>query len=134
MAEVTRSASASVDANTAKFAPQISGNLYAGENLDAAAPCYIKAADGKVYMSNGAAADEAAKFDGMTPRAYLAGEAVTLYGTGTRFRFADGGLTPGTNLFVFTTAGRLGDAATVGGTVAVARAINTTDIRVTRSA
>lgn len=131
MALVTRVAQASMDASTGMYARQTSGNLYAGEALDVAAPCYIKASDGKVYMSDGTAANEAAKFDGFTARACAIGEPVTLFGIGARFRYGSG-LTPGANYFVAATKGRLDTAATTGGTVAVARAINATDVRVVR--
>ncbi len=131
MALVTRSAQASMDASTGLFARQTTGNLYAGEALDAVAACYIKSSDGKVYMSNGTAANEAAKFDGFTARTCAAGEPVTLFGIGARFRYGSG-LTIGNDLFVATTAGRLDTAATTGGLRAVARVITSTDIRVTK--
>lgn len=127
MADVTRASTAHVDASTAQFAPQLSGGLIAGEALDAVAPCYIKASDGKVYMSNGTAANAAAKVDGFTPVSYAAGEPCTLYGPGTRFGYGTG-LTRATPLYLSTTAGRLSDAATTGGTVAIAKVITTTDI------
>lgn len=132
MALVTRDAAASMDVSTGMFAPQISGNLIAGEDLDAVSPCYIKNSDGKVYMSNGTAANEAAGFDGFVPRAAKAGQPVTLFGVGARFRYASG-LTPGAKLYIGATAGRLDTAATTGDAVGVARAINATDIRVTRN-
>lgn len=130
MADVARTADASVDTSTAQFAPQITGSVYAGEDLDACAPCHIKAADGKVYMSVGTALDEAARFDGFTAQAAREGEAVTLLGIGTRMRYAASGLTPGQDLFVGGAAGVLADAATTGGVVAIARAIDARDIRV----
>lgn len=129
MALVTRIANASGDASNLQIAPQISGDLYAGEALDPAAPCYIKSSDGLVYMSNGTAATEPAKFMGFTPRAVGIGQPVTLYGVGARFRYGTG-LTIGARYFIAATAGRLDTAATTGGTVAVAEAINATDIRV----
>lgn len=129
MADVAKDANASFDTSQALYAPQITGDLIAGENLDAVSPCYIKASDGKVYMSIGAAANEAAKFDGFTGKAYRIGQAVTLLGVGARFRYSAGTLTPGQNLFVGGAKGVLADAATTGGLVAVARAINSTDIR-----
>lgn len=130
MALVTRSASASVDASSAALAPQRTGNLYAGEALDACAACYIAAADGKVYMSNGTANNEAATFDGFTPRACAAGEPVTLLGIGTRMRYGTG-LTVSQLLFVAATAGRLDTAATTGGLTPVAKVLpGGTDIRV----
>jgi len=132
MALVTRSTEASLDASTGMFAPQITG-LYAGEDLDAVAPCYIKSADGKIYMSNGTSANEAAEIVGFTPRACKAGEPVTLFGHGSRFRYGDS-LTLGDKFYIAATAGRLDSAATTGDAVGVAQAISSTDIRVIRDA
>lgn len=131
MALLTRATDASLDASTGMFAQQITG-LVAGEDLDVAAPCYIKASDGKVYMSNGTAANEAAKCYGFTPRAVKSGQPVTLFGLGSRFKYGSG-LTPGANYFVGATAGRLDTAATTGDAVGVATAIDTTDIMVQRA-
>jgi len=130
MTAIVRDPAASIDASTAMFAAQITG-LIAGEDL-VIGPCYVKAADGKVYKSNGTAVNEAAKFDGFAARAALLGQPVTLYGVGTRLRYGNG-LTPGADYFIDTTAGGLNDAATTGGTVSIARAIDTTDIRVTKN-
>lgn len=130
MALITRSADARLDTNQAR---QIAtGNLYAGEVLDAAAPCYIKSADGKVYMTDATAANEAAEVVGFTPRAYVAGEAITLFGQGSRFRYGSG-LTPGAVFYAGATPGRVDGAATVGDSMGVAMAINDTDIVVTRT-
>jgi hypothetical protein len=132
MALVTRGV-VSVDAHSAAFAGQIAGDLYAGAAIDAGAACYIKASDGKAYMSNGTAADEAAKFDGFAPQAYAAGEAMTLYNIGVRMKYGTG-LTVGANLFVAATAGRLDDAATTGGVRPIARVLyGGTDIRCTKA-
>lgn len=128
MALLTRASDASVDASTAMFAEQISG-LVAGEAIDALAACYIKASDGKVYMSNGTANDAAAKFDGMSAQAAAAGQGVTLFGRGTRVRYGTG-LTIAALYYVGTTAGRLDTAATTGGLVAIAKAISATEIRI----
>ena len=132
MALVTRAATAQMDVSTGQFAPQITG-LVAGEDLDPAAPCYIKSADGKVYMSNGTAANEAAEVVGFTPRAVKSGQPVTVFGRGTRFSYGSG-LTPGDRYFIGATAGRLDTAATTGDAVGVAQAITSTDIRVIRDA
>lgn len=132
MALVTPAADTGIDTSTAMFAPQIP-DLIAGEALLASAPCYIKAADGKAYMANGTAANEAAVFAGFTPRAVGIGQAVTLFGVGTRFRYAASGGTPGAKLFIGTTAGRLDTAATTGDAAGVAAWINATDIRVIRN-
>lgn len=130
MAQVAKDlATAHFDTSQALYAPQITGNMIAGENIDPASPCYIKASDGKVYMSDGTAAVEAAKVDGWAGKAYKTGQAITLLGVGSRYRFSAGTLTPGQNLYLGVGKGTLADAATTGGTVIIARAINSTDIR-----
>lgn len=130
MALVTR-ANASVDASTAMFAPQLTGFI-AGENIDAGAPCYIKSSDNKVYMSNGTAANEAAKFFGISPESVNSGQAVTLFGMGARLRYGSG-LTVGAKFYIAATAGRLDTAATTGDAVGVAVVISPTDIVVNRA-
>ena len=128
MALATRGTVASIDAIQGQKAPYISG-LVAAEDLDALAACVIQA-DGTVAMSDGTAAGAAAKFHGIAPKAYRAGEAVSLYGPGTRAEYGSG-LTPGAPLYVAATAGRLDTAATTGGTAPVALAINDREIVVT---
>lgn len=134
MANLTKDvATAGLDTSQAMTTPHIAGDLVAGEILEACSPCYIKAADGKAYQSNGTALNEAAKFDGFTGKAYKAGQAVTLFGVGFRGRYSAGTLVPGTDLFIGTAAGGLADAATTGGVRAIARAITSTDFRVTKN-
>lgn len=128
MALVPRAADASVDASTAMLAGQIP-DLIAGEDLEIG-PCYINA-DGKAYASNGTAANAAAKCRGFCARSVKAGQPVTLFGPGTRFRYSTG-MTPGADLYVAATAGRLDTAATTGGTSPVAYAKDATDIIVIR--
>lgn len=122
-----------VEGRSAMHANQIPASLglVAGEALLAAAPCYIKASDGKVYMSNGTSANEAAELDGFTGKAYAAGEPVTLWGKGVIFEYGTG-LTPGATYYIGATAGRLDAATTTGDAVGVARSINSTHIRVIR--
>jgi len=122
-----------MDTNTGMFAPQLSGDFTAGEDLLAVAPCYLKTSDGLVYMSNGTAADEAAEFVGFTPKSYKAGQSVTLFGIGARFKYAAFSGQVGNKLFIAATAGRLDTAATTGDAVGVAQVINATDIRVIRN-
>lgn len=124
-----------VETRSAQHANQIPASLglVAGEALLTAAPCYIKASDGKVYMSNGTGANEAAEVDGFTGKAYAIGEPVTLWGRGVIFEYGTG-LTPGATYYVSTTKGRLDDAATTGDALGVARSISATHIRVTRDA
>ncbi len=125
---VTKSANVSMDAASGGLAPHLSDGLVAGEALEAASPCYVNA-NGKVYMSNGTAADAAAVARGFTARATAIGQPVSLFGKGAKFEYASG-LTPGANLFVGATAGRLDTAATVGGTVPVAYAYDANHIQV----
>jgi hypothetical protein len=120
-----------MDVSTGQFAPQIT-EFVAGEALDVAAPCYIKSSDNKIYMSNGTAANEAAKFFGFTARACPAGQAVTIFGMGARFRYGSG-LTVGNKLFIAATAGRLDTAATTGDAVGVVAVISPTDVVVNRA-
>jgi hypothetical protein len=122
-----------VETRSAQHANQIPASLglVAGEALLTAAPCYIKASDGKVYMSNATATGEAAELDGFTGKSYAAGEPVTLWGAGIIFEYGSG-LTPGATYFIGATAGRLDTAATTGDAVGVARSISATHIRVTR--
>jgi hypothetical protein len=133
MALVTPNSNITVETRSAQHANQIPASLglVAGEDLLAAAPCYIKAADNKVYQSNGTAANEAAETDGFTGKSYKAGQPVTLWGRGAIFEYSTG-MTPGAPLFIAATAGRLDTAATTGDAVGVARTISATHIRVTR--
>lgn len=131
MAEVTKDANASVDASTAMMAPQITG-LIAGENIAVAAPCYI-ASDGKVYEANGTTDDEKADVAGFAPRTCTAGEPLTLYGVGARFRYGTN-LTPGARLYLAGTDGKLDTAPTVGDPAGIARVITATDIVVITNA
>ena len=132
MALVTRGSDAGIDMSSALYAPQIP-DLYAGEDLDIAAPCYIKTSDGMVYMSDGTAANEAAEVVGFTARAVKAGQPATLFGKGTRFRYGSS-LNPGDKFYIAATAGRLDTAATTGDAVGVAQAITANDIRIIRDA
>lgn len=125
MALVTRDSAASPDTSNALVTAQIAG-LVAGEAIDVAAPCYIKS-DGKVYMSNGTAANAAAKVHGVSFQACKAGAAVTLALPGARFRYGSG-LTPGAPLYLGAEAGKLDTGATTGGTAPIAIAVTATDV------
>ncbi len=134
MTVVTRGASLSID--TGQAVQVVAGNIYAGEDLDAVAPCYIKS-DGKIYMCDGVADAEAAKFVGFTAREIKSGEPVTLFGCGSRFKYGSG-LTPGAMLYLAAVdiynndAGRLDTAATTGDTKGTAMVVSATDILVCR--
>jgi hypothetical protein len=114
------------------FADQITG-LVAGEAIATAAmPLYIKTSDGKLYLTDGSAADELAEFIGLSARGAEAGDPLTVYGAGSRWRYGSG-LSPGAKLYVSATAGELADAASTGGTTPVGFVINSTDIMITTS-
>ncbi len=132
MTTVIKSLTADIEATSILWNGRIS-DLLAGEDLNIAAPCYIKASDGLVYMSDGTAANEAANVDGFTPRNVKTGEPVTLFGLDTRFKYSDGNLTPGQRLYLGTAPGILDNAPTVGDAGGVAKAINISDIRIVRA-
>ena len=122
MALVTRLPGAHIDASTGMLMPTLSGDKYAGEALDAVAPCYL-ATDGKYYMCDGTAANVKAKVAGWTPKAYKNGDVIDLI-QGIGFVASYGsGLTPGAILYLATTKGRLDTAATTGDAVGVAQVL-----------
>lgn len=107
--------------------------LKAGENIAAGDACYIKAADGLIYRSTGAAANAAAQVDGWAAENCVTGEALTLYRY-VHFNYSAGLLTPGTSYYVSgTVAGGIADAASTGGTVAVARSVDASRLYVKTS-
>ena len=94
--------------------------------------CYIDGSTGTATKSDGTSANAAAVGFGIAAGDAAAGEAVTLY-KGVIFHYGSG-LTPGAPYYVAATAGRLDTAATTGGTVVVARAIDATRILFTGQA
>jgi hypothetical protein len=132
MAALTKSGTPSV--TTLVYGPehQIDG-LVAGEDIAAGDACYIKAADGKVYRSSGAAANEAASVDGFAAMTARAGKPITLvFGVVLAY---GAGLPKGTRYYLSgTVAGGLDTVASVGGTKPVAQAVSATEILVWRSA
>lgn len=126
MATLTKSGTPSLATAMPPPACQVGSGLTAGEAIAAGDSCYIKS-DGLVWRSNGTAATAPAKADGIAAKAASVGEAVTLY-RGVDFHYGSG-LTPGARYYVSATAGALDDAATTGGTGAVAFAIDATRIR-----
>lgn len=109
---------------------QQTAGLKAGEAIAAGDACYIKS-DGKIWKSNGTAANAAAKVHGWAAEAAAVGEAVTLF-FDVELHYGVG-LTPGTAYFLSATAGAIDDAATIGGTAPIAYAIDATRIAVMRS-
>lgn len=128
MAEVTKSGTPSLATAVPPNSCRVGSGLKAGEAIAAGDVCYIKASDGLVWKSSGAAANAAARARGMALVASSAGEAVTLY-RDIDVRFASA-LVAGTDLYLSgTVAGGLADAASTGGTAAIAFAIDATRIR-----
>lgn len=102
--------------------------LVAGQALLAGAPCHVES-DGKVYMSNGTAANADAFVVGFTAKTYVVDEPVTLFGQGLVLEYGTG-LTPGAKYFLGTTDGRLDTAATTGDSRGIAVALDAKRIMV----
>lgn len=131
MADIAKSGTPSLSTMLPDKSRQVGSGLVAGEAIAAGDACYIKS-DGLVYKSTGAAANAAAKVDGFAAKLASAGEAVTLF-EGVDFKYGSG-LTPGARYFLSgAVAGAIADAASTGGTVSIAKAIDTTRIRVWQS-
>ncbi len=130
MTAIAKSGQVSLSTSVPPTNCMVSG-LYAGEALAAGDACYIKTSDGKVYRSNGTAANAAAVVDGFTPSDVPIGEVVTLMWH-VNFRYG-AGLSPGSFAYLDTNAGALNDTATTGGTVPVGRVIDATRIFVQKS-
>lgn len=129
MAAIAKSGIPSLATGTPGPEHRISG-LLAGEAIAAGDACYIKAADGLVWKSDGTAANAAAKVRGFAPTAASVGEAVSLY-FGVNFRYG-AGLTPGADVFL-AAGGGLADAASIGGTASIGFVVDATRIHLTRS-
>ncbi|KKN52914.1 hypothetical protein LCGC14_0607760 [marine sediment metagenome] len=131
MANLTKLATASVDINTAKLLPPVSG-VFAGEAIDLLAPCHINV-DGTVHMSASTGTVGAiGEYVGFAPAAYALGEAVTLFGKGLRFSYG-AALVEGKLLYISATPGALSDAVVISSDVSpIARVITPTDILVIR--
>jgi hypothetical protein len=113
-------------------APVITG-LFAGENLKAAAPCYVKS-DGKVWECVGTSGSAASAPFGFTARQANTDEPVTLYGAGAVFQYGGTTLTPGAQLYLSASdAGLLDTARQIGDKDGVAVAIDAKNIMVTRA-
>lgn len=130
MADITRSDSVSIDTFSGMKAPVVSG-LFAGENIDAGSPCYLKS-DGKVYMSVSTVVIGAkTNVLGFAPKAYKTGDPITVYGLGARFDYGTD-LTVGAFLYVSDTKGKLADSAVASNDLPVCVCVSKTDIVVIR--
>jgi hypothetical protein len=126
MATVTKVGTPSISTTVPCPAHHISG-LVAGAAIAAGDLVYIGSA-GTVLQSNGTSANAAAKCDGIALQAAAIGEAVSVYND-VNVRYGSG-MTPGTRLYVQTTAGLISDAATTGGTAPIGFVIDATRIRI----
>lgn len=130
MASISKVTPVSISTPSPDVEHSLSG-LYAGEAIVGGDACYIKSSDGKLYRSNGTAANAAAVVDGYAACDAAIGDPLTLY-YGIRFQYGSG-LTPGSFAYLDTTAGGLSDAATTGGTAIIGRVIDATRIDLKRS-
>jgi hypothetical protein len=106
----------------------------ATEDIAAGDACYLfgTIVDGlpTVTRATGVAANAAAVVEGFAAAAASSGEPVTLYREGVHMHYGSG-LTPGAGYFLSgAVAGGLDTAASTGGTLVIARAINASVIRV----
>lgn len=128
MAEVTKGVSAPSPSTPYPGKEHLITGLVAGETLAQGDACYI-ASSGKVMRSTGAAANAAAKVVGWASTATILDDAVTLFrGINIAYSPLVGGnaVAAGTELFLSgTVAGGLADAASTGGTIAIALVLDT---------
>ena len=131
MSLITKGTVLSLDTASAGAAVRVSA-LFAGEALDAVAPCYIDT-NGNVRMSidSQETVTNVSDYVGFTADAIPSGQAVTLFGKGARFSYGTS-LTPNTPLYVAGTAGRLDTAAVSSADDPTALVITSTDILVVR--
>lgn len=128
MAEVTRTG-VPTPVNVLAVQQRSITGLLAGEALAGGDAVYIKASDGRVYKATGAAANESARCCGFAAKVASAGEAMTILTRGIHLAYgpnvAGTESSPGIPLFLSgTVAGNLADAASTGGTAAIARVLD----------
>lgn len=120
----TTGVTSTLDASMGATAPQIY-DYPAGEAIESGQA--VTLTNGELMLATGAAVNAAAQVFGFAGRTVRAGQRLTVFGPGARFGgFTD--LTPGTRLYLSATDGELADAATTGGTTAIAMAVTDTDI------
>lgn len=129
MAEIAKSGTPSYSSIAPPQSSTIVG-LLAGEAIAAGDACRINAADGRVYRASGAAANANARVSGFAAvAAPAAGDPVTLLCDGN-INYGSG-LTIGALYYLSgTVAGGLADVASVGGTKAIAYAVDATRVRI----
>lgn len=129
MATITKVGTPSLSTVVPCPAHQIAG-LLTGEAIAAGDLVYIKS-DGKIWKSDGSAADAEAQVRGMVLIATASGEAATIY-HGVTVRYGSG-MTPGAKLFLSATDGLIDDAATTGGTAPIGFVVDATRIHIFQS-
>lgn len=129
MAQITRK-NVTVDANSARVAPQISGLVAGEDGIKKGMPCRVDSS-GEVVRSNGSAADVNANVDGFAASDADTGDAVTLYGPGTIFQYGES-LTEPNTLYLAAADGELDNTTTTGDATGIARVISPKEIIVLR--
>lgn len=121
MATLTEPTGVRVDLSSLNVASQLT--LIAGEALFCGAACRVHT-DGKIYLADGSAADAESRFAGFALEAYAAGQHATIASAPVILgNYCVTAQAIGLRLFLSATDGRLDDAATVGGLVAIAEVI-----------
>jgi len=126
MADILKAGIPSISTALPDGGDKVTG-LLAGETLAAGDACYIRAVDGLVVRSSGAAVGPASKVRGFAARPAVAGDPVTLFSR-ANWRYGTG-LVPGTDVYLSgATVGGIADAASTGGIAPVGYVIDATRI------
>lgn len=106
--------------------------MVAGEDIAACEAVYISGANtvSKASSVNTITTSGESKFIGLAPKDYKAGEPMTVFGVGSRFKYSVG-MDAGDYLYVSNTAGKLTDEGNAADRP-VAIVLNSTDIQITR--
>ena len=127
MAALTKDQPVQISTPAPPFNADIS-ELRAGENIAMGDACTLRS-DGKIWRASGAAADANARIFGWASDDVKAGYPITIWDN-VNFYYSTA-MTPGTRFYLSgTVPGGLDTAASTGGTVPVAVAIDATRVRV----
>ena len=104
--------------------------MVAGEDISACESVYISGANTVRKASSVNTISGESKFIGLAPKDYKAGEPMTVFGVGSRFKYSVG-MIAGDYLYVSSTAGKLTDEGNAADRP-VAIVLNSTDIQIIR--
>jgi len=130
MADIDKAGTPSLSSVTPPQNDFVSG-LLAGEDIEAGDACYIKAADGKVYLSSADSTDDEQQVVGYATTDADSGEAVTL-AENVNFNYGEE-LNPGADVYLSTTPGAIADDMDNSAWMPIGRVIDATRIRLWRS-